>query len=305
MSAGDSQGRAAAMAAARSTSKHAGQPPQFAYTDLMTEGTPFIEFHIELTRPPALYDLIGAFAAVGHQFDRYIAEEHPNLEGEAHLFVKEIRKGSVILELIPQLAPLIATMDTVMIVDNFVTRYRALLGAFLAGSAPPSIDKGTAKAFLDTVKVVAKDPKGKATIRSAVYKENGSEKHIELQFVADEAVRARQLLERQVIEHDTPVFETKENVLMVFWQSNLKDPKTGKKTGERVIIETVSPKPLAVVYETALAGERIKHEMEQGERNLYKLGFYVDCYVERLQGKPVAYRITNVRDIIELPEDDD
>ncbi len=83
----------------------------------------------------------------------------------------------------------------------------------------------------------------------------------------------------------------------------LKDPQTGKRSGEKAIIEAVHPKPLAVVYETELAADRIKHETEQGDRNLYKLGFYVDCYVERLNGKPVAYRVTQVHNIIDLPDD--
>jgi hypothetical protein len=275
------------------------------YADIMTDDVPYIELRIDLAEPPELFDLIGALAADGRQFDEYIARLHPGLAGEARLFVREIRKGSTILDLVPHIPALIATMDAVLIVDNFVTRYRGLLQAFVRGDTPKDIAKNDVKDFLDTVKLIAKDHKGKATITSAVFREEGSERRVELQFTTGEAQQARQLLERKTIEMESPIFETKENVLMAFWQSNLKDPKTGKPTGEKAIIEAVSSKPLAVIYETDSARQQIKRETEQGDRNLYKIGFYVDCYVERLRGKPVAYRVTAVRNIIDLPDDED
>jgi hypothetical protein len=279
-----------------------GETPR--YVDLMADGTPFIALRICLSQPPELFDLIGAFAAIGHQFDQYIRDEHPNLEGTTHLFVKEIRRGSIELDLIPHIPALIATMDAVLIVDNFVTRYRTLLNAFIGGTPPPAIGKSDTKNFLDTVRLVAKDPRGSASISSAVYRENGPEKHVEIHFTSQQAAEARQVLERQIIENEAPVFEEFKDVLMVFWQSNRKMPKTGKPTGEKAIIEAVSKKPLAIKYESDLARERIKYEATEDPKNIFKKGFYVDGFVERFNGKPVALRIAAVKDVIDLPDDE-
>ena len=278
---------------------------QATYAKLMSEGTPFIELRIYLSEPPDLLDLIGAFAAVGHQFEQYVARQYPKLQGEARLFVKEIRQGSIILDLIPHIPGLIATMDAVLIVDNFVTRYRGLLAAFIGGESPTSLSKSDTKDFLDTVRLVAKDKKGSAIISSAVFKQEGAEKHIEFQFSTQEAQQAQELLERKMIEHDRPIYETFQNVLMTFWQSNVADPPAGKKTTEKAVIEALHPKPLAITYETDEVRERIKYETREDERNLYQKGFFVDCHVERLRGRPVAYRITAVRDVIDLPGDED
>jgi hypothetical protein len=136
-----------------------------------------------------------------------------------------------------------------------------------------------------------------------VFKQDSTETRIEFHFTTAQAKGAQELLEQRIIENEKPIFEHLDNVLMVFWQSNLKESETDKRTGEKVIIEAASPKPLALVYATDLARERIKHETEQGDRNLYRLGFYVDCYVERFQGKAVAYRVSNVRSIIPLPDE--
>ena len=59
-----------------------------------------------------------------------------------------------------------------------------------------------------------------------------------------------------------------------------------------------------MVYASDLAKERIKSEMLDGTRNVYKLGFFVDVNVLERSGRPVAYRIKSVRDVIELPDDD-
>jgi hypothetical protein len=92
---------------------------------------------------------------------------------------------------------------------------------------------------------------------------------------------------------------------MVFWQSNKRNPQTGKPTGEQVTIESISKKPLAVKYDSELAKDRIKYETTEDEKNLYKKGFFVDGRVERFNGKPVAYRISSVRQVIDLPDDDE
>lgn len=273
------------------------------YAALMTDGAPFVELKLNLEKPPELFELISAFTAVGNQFDEYVRREHPNLEGAAQLFVKEIRQGSIIVEMIPMLAPLVANMDAALIIDNFVNRYGSAIKSYVRGEKVADATKSELKDFTDTVTVIASDPNGTSTLTSAVYHATKTTKRVEFQFNTAEAKQAQTIIARHRHEIDLPAFETKENVLMVFWQSNLKDAQTGKRTGERAIIEEVTSKPLAVVYETDLAGERIKHEIEEGSRNLYKRGFLVDCYVQRLQGRPVAYRITNVREVFDLPED--
>ena len=102
---------------------------------------------------------------------------------------------------------------------------------------------------------------------------------------------------------EAKAYEIKKNVLMVFWQSNLKEADIGKRSGEKVLIEDVTRTPLAIVYDSDLAEEKIKGIIRDGDQNIYKLGFYVTCRVERLNDRPVAYRISEVHDVIELPDD--
>lgn len=90
---------------------------------------------------------------------------------------------------------------------------------------------------------------------------------------------------------------------MAFEQSNKKDSAVGKRTGEWVKIEAISDRHLPLVYASELAEARIKHEIRESEDNVYKKGFVIDVNVEHRGGKPVAYRVTNVHQVIDLPDD--
>lgn len=269
----------------------------------MQEGTPFIELKICLQKPAELFALVSAFTAIGNQFNAYIVREHPNLAGEAHLFVKEIRKGSIIVELTPVILPLLETMDRILLVDGFVTRLNGVLTQYLSGERDPKANKSDLNDFLGTVRVIASDENGNSTISSAIYHETKTTKRTEIHFNTEEAKKAQESIEKQKIELELPAYEHYTRVLMRFYQSNLKDPPIkSKRTGERVVIEAISKKDLAIIYETDLAKERIKHETKDDDQNLYNKGFIVDCYVEKSNGKPVAYRISHVNDVFLIEE---
>jgi len=270
----------------------------------MAEGTPYIELRICLEQPAELYMLVSAFTALGSQFDQYIKREHPNLHGAARLLVKEIRNGSIIVELIPIIQPLIQTMDTALIVDAFVTRYGGIIQRYINGQKEENATKSDLKDLMGQVAVIANDPNGKSSITSFVYHETKTTKRVEVTFDTKDAKKARDVIERQRIDIDLTAYEVHENVFMTFYQSNVKTPAPGAKTGEKVIIERIHKKPLAIIYETEMASERIKYETKEDDRNLYKKGFFVDCYVEKSNGRPVAYRVAAVHNVIDLPGQD-
>ena len=91
-------------------------------------------------------------------------------------------------------------------------------------------------------------------------------------------------------------------VLITFKQSNVKDIAMGKRTGERVAIEDISSRDLPLIYASELAEQRIKHEVREADENVYKKGFIVDVNVQLVGGRPAGYRVTNLHQVIDLPE---
>jgi hypothetical protein len=90
---------------------------------------------------------------------------------------------------------------------------------------------------------------------------------------------------------------------MLFVQSNIKRPAMEKRTGERVIIEEIAKADRPLIYASELAEQQIKHEMIEADENVYKKGFVVDIYIETKNDRPVAYKVTNLHQVIDLPDD--
>ena len=76
-----------------------------AYVSLMADGQAHIIITIDTENPIELCDFVSAFTSVANQFDKFIATNHPEISGDARIFVKEVSKGSIIADLIP-LAPM-------------------------------------------------------------------------------------------------------------------------------------------------------------------------------------------------------
>jgi hypothetical protein len=278
--------------------------PQGAYAELMTEGTSFVELRLDLEKPADLVDLVGAFSAVASQFEHYIRREHPNLKGDARLFVKDIRHGSIVVELIPVILPLIENIDRVLIVDGFVRRFGGLLLSYAQGDKKEDISKGEIKDLMGAVTLIANDPNGTSQISSVEYHKTKTTTRFNIEFDTAGAKKAKETLQIQKAALDLPSHELFENRMMVFVRTTVKASETGRKTELQGLIESIHPKPIAITFETDMARERIEGEIREDEKNVYKKGFFVDLYMEKLQGRPVAYRIVAVRDIIPLPESD-
>jgi hypothetical protein len=120
-----------------------------------------------------------------------------------------------------------------------------------------------------------------------------------------EARAAQAQIEDQRMMLDTSASADHQRVLMIFKQSNVKDTATGKRTGERVAVEEISPRDLPLIYASDLAEQRIKHEVREADDNVYKKGFIVDVNVQLVGDKPVGYRVTHVHQVIDLPDDVD
>lgn len=168
--------------------------PQSTYADLMTEEASFVELRINLAEPADLADLVGAFSAVANQFELFIRREHPNLKGDARLFVKDIRQGSIVVELIPVILPLIENMDRVLIVDGFVRRFGGLLHSYAEGNKKEDISKGEIKDLMDAVTLIAKDPNATSAISSVEYHKTKATTRINIQFDTEGARKAKETL---------------------------------------------------------------------------------------------------------------
>lgn len=212
----------------------------------------------------------------------------------------DVRKGSIILELLPALAPIVSTMEFTNAAVDFVKHIGGMVGQ-LRSVGGRLVDPSThqLKNLNDMVQNVAKDSNGRLSI--AARYGNGDI----IQEVVIKKADAVQIIDNttaQRREIESRGSSTLEKVLMTLHQSSVENLKVGKKTSEKGIIERVDQVPRTLVYVSDLAGQRIKDEILKPDGNPFQKGFIVDVDVETVGGKPKVYRVLSVSRVIDLEE---
>ena len=271
----------------------------------------YINVTIDTKSPIELGDFVSEFTSVSSQYDKFMRENHPDLSPGAQMFVKQVTRGSIIFELLPYapnllLGPdVVSTIDAVNAVIEFVEEYKGRLGAYLGrGRVPANVTRSDLNDFMGQVAAIAKDPNGTSKLEAVVYEDGKKKIRAALKFNTKEAAHAVEKIEAHKTRLEATANADHQRVLMIFTQTNIKTPQVGRRTGEWVRIEAISPREFPVIYASDLAEQRIKHEITEQETNVYKKGFVVDVNVETRGGKPIAYRVTNFHDVIDLPGDD-
>lgn len=270
----------------------------------MELGSPFIRLKLDTDEPIELGEFVGAFTALGAEYDKFVRASDPDQFPAASLFVREVRKGSIYAELVIAAGGFVGLLAAANTMHEFVERYGDRLAEYLKpGGRAKDASKAELKHFSEQVAAIASTP-GAALEVAAIEVENGEQK-IRAVFKFD-TNQARDI-ERRVSEHKLELEHASgtdhARVLMVFTRSDVRTTAVGKRSGELVRIGTISDRSLPLIYASELAEREIKHEISEAEDNVYKKGFVVDVNVEDRNGKPLAYRVTNLHRVIDLPDD--
>jgi hypothetical protein len=193
-------------------------------------------------------------------------------------------------------------VELIAVTHEFIRNYGAKLRAyFKPGGKDKDATKSDLKDLMGALAAIANDPQGSATVEAVAFEDGKRKVKAVVKFGTREARRAVEQLEKHREQIERKTHADYERVLMVFKQANVKGIPVGKRTGELVQIEAISEKELPLIYASDLAEQRIKHEILEAEENVFKKGFIVDVNVETRGGRPVAYRVTNLRQVIDLP----
>ncbi len=275
-----------------------------SYLDLMKESPVHLTYTLETKDPVELGDFVSQFVAIGNEFERFVKEQHKDLAADATFFVKEVRKGSTIVDMIPGMsiaAPFIANADQIMIVEDFVRRWGSRIMALIEDKtqgAPQT--KSELKDFSKAMLAVARDPNASSTLEAATFEDGIRQVKVAFKFTTQQARAAEKVIEHRQNELEKPSQDPHERVLMVFTRSDVHAAAIGKPSGEKVLIEEISDRPLSLTYGSDLAERRLKHEIREADENVYKKGFIVNVHTKLSGGKPVAYAVTHVHDVIDI-----
>jgi hypothetical protein len=282
-------------------------PSKSTYDAVMRDTPAVLTLKLDNTEPIELDAFVGAFTALAEEYIRF-ARETGGLDLDPRVYVKEVRKGSIVADLMPVAQALLMAADTALYLqtlEDFAHRWGGRIKGLASGRFPDPENKSNAKHWMDMVKAVACDPNGKATLATAVIEDGSRRETYSISFDTAQAIQAVNTIEgvyRRIQESDNTDHQ---RVLMIFTRSDVGNAKVGRPSGERVIIEELSARALALTYASQLAEERIKYHIQQSPDNIFKKGFVVDVNVQTKGGRPVAYSVVHVHEVIDLPDDTD
>ena len=285
-------------------------PP--TYEQAMSDSEAILTLRIDTKDPIELDSFVGAFTSLATEYRREMRAQFPDVDSDARIFVKEIRKGSYIADLIPYVAPVapfISGMDHALIVERFVKVWGRRITALATGALGEwSPLKSELATFANAIQAVANDPSGKSTLESATFEDEKRQIRSTFTFSTSDARAAQETIDGLYREAEAEAEASDdadhERVLMVFTRTDVMDAALGKRSGERVVISQISPKPLAIMYASPLAEKKIKYEIREPDENVYKKGFVVDVKVVFVRDRPSVYAIMALHRVIDLPGDD-
>jgi|GEM_PF-368130 len=256
-----------------------------------------LTIRIENKYPIELMDLTRSFNSFADEYHKHLSLQ-PDLPDQANirLFIKEIKTGSVIADLVAMSLPALPVISYMAYANSIISfsgylkkAYDSLLGR---SKAKLPLAKQNYENLSNIVEPIAKDNASQLTVQNVI---NGNVQ-ISITLNSIEANAAQNAAKREIQALAEPLSGVQEKVL-IYWYQARKDVKS--QVGDRGIIESISKKPVKVIFGT----EGIKARMLLETENPFKFGYVVDVVVETVKDKPAVYKIINLYHKVELPEE--
>lgn len=280
---------------------------RMTYKDAMGISPVVLTLTIQNSQPVRLSAFVKAFTSLAHEYSQVVHENNDYESDEAEIYVKEVRSGSIVADLIPIAAsalPLvISESERIILAIEVVEKWRSNLSSLFEGVIPEGARRTDLKNWADSVESIAKDPRASSTLEAATFEDGKRDVRASFTFNTNQARQITNVIDAEFERLDETKHADFLRVLMVFTRSDVSDSPIGKRSGERVLIDEISDKSLAITYGSELAEDRIKHEIRESDDNIYKKGFNVDVKVQSSGTRPVAYSIMHVHDVIDLPDE--
>jgi hypothetical protein len=246
-----------------------------------------LEIKINNVRPLGLEDLSLSLLAFSHQFHKFV-ESETNKETDigSELLIKEVRSGSIIVELVSQAAPIVPLFwegGTLVQWSKVVEdTCKWLLGKI--DTPPKKLTKQDLQEWNKFVEPVAKDNGAQMNINVS---DNG--KVINQFIINSTEANAMQNRIGQMIEGlDTPEDNIHRRKVMYWYQTKF-DPNS--ETGNKAIVDDLSKSGLKVIFENNEVKAEMLHVDPKFGKPWQELAYVVDIEVQTVREIPKMYKV--------------
>jgi hypothetical protein len=251
-------------------------------------------FKIDNVKPVELQDLAMSMLSLGDEYRRFAnVNAYDVAVEEVRLYVKEIRAGSIITELMamtPFALPLVSYASSVVDFTGHIVN----IIEFFSGKKTETIgylDKRTLENVSTILEPVARDHGSQLNLSNVTIHGDVT---LNLTINSMEANAAQNGIRKRLETMKEPVTGIHEQVVMYWAQARNQEHSDG--AGDRAKIESIYHGAVKVKF----ADDDIKYQMLFKEPHPFRKGYLVDVAVEAVEDKPVLYRVLKLHEVIPL-----
>ncbi len=160
----------------------------------------YIVLKLQTKNPIEVGDFVSEFTSLSSQYERFIKDNYPDLGTEARFFVKQVKRGSIVIEMLPFVPfiilgaqEVVSHVEHINAVNDFVKHYGDKLKSFFKKDGRvEDASRSDLKDFMGSVAAIATDPDGKAAIEAVVYEDNKKKIRAAIRFELETGVPRRQ-----------------------------------------------------------------------------------------------------------------
>lgn len=240
-------------------------------------------FKIDNKEPVELASLTKSMFAVSSQFDKFNLKSGQN--SNAKLYVKEVRRGSIIIELfdVSVLAGVIPFVENINVVVEFAGYLKNVFNFFTNNTNTeevPNLTVSDCEELSNILNPIALDNGSNLNI---YVKGSNNNVNVNIPSIEANAIQNKLKVEKEKLKQKElkDVFHKQ---ILTLYQA------VDKKKGNKGLIENITDKPLGLIFKNDSDREKI---LTNPALNPLKYAFVVDVQVEEVANKAVAYRILN------------
>ena len=248
-----------------------------------------LQITINNTKPVVLTDLTMALLGVGQQFERFIENETTEQhQTGSELVIKEVRSGSIIVELVAQAIPVVPLLWQGGSIVEWIGYAKSVID-WLSGKLdkpPKDVTKQDLKQWSNILEPVAKDHGSQLNFTVS----SGGQVINQFFINSEQANAAQNAIRREIGLLNEPDDHTQRKRVMTWYQTKFDETS---QTGDKAVIESISKSPVKVIFEN----NAVKKALTAGDPRFKKpwneLAYIVDVKVQTVQGVPKVYTVIN------------
>lgn len=242
------------------------------------------------TKPVELGDLTRLLLGISNEFKRFIDQTEPSLvAADVRLYIEEIRQGRIIADVVAISPQVMQVLPFINAVASF-TKHLKNAYDYLAGNSDekPSLDKASYQNLTSILEPIAKDSGSQLNLGQV-------EGNVYISINSPTANAVKEKAAQELVALGEATTGLKEKVLFYWYRARA---DTRIQTGDKAIVESVSLRPIKVVF----ANDEIKEQMIQGDDNPFRFAYVVDILIDTIGGQPKLFKVVTVHERFPLED---